>query len=153
MSIMKIQLETEDIIKLLNFQGHDIQLEVTNKIVQEFTKRYLKDIANSQIVIEAKDAILSEVNKEISNQIGNVSIWNRNINQNVKTLIQEFVKEEITKTVKEAVDHEFKIYSEQRLNEYISDRIDYLTKCLVDKKIKEKLDNIVKELDNAKKES
>lgn len=146
MSVLKIELDTPDVLAILQREGDEAFIEVKNRIVQEFTKRYLKDIANTEVVEKAKTSIVSIIREEIQKEIGSANTWGSGISDAIKTKIREFVSKEITATVELIVKQEFHRFEQNTLTRFVESEIERLSKYNVTKMVQERMNQIVKEV-------
>jgi hypothetical protein len=131
--------------------GGDTELEIQarNSIVQDFTKKYLKEIANKytdETIKDLKKSVKNEVHKQFEQELGSVTgvdFWRAQVKfcpevaQKFRDLIKTLVYEEAVKVIKEEI---LKLDLPLIVEGYMNRSIEHI----VNEKVKAKLTQISK---------
>lgn len=71
----KIQINSLEALERLIGNDNELEIEIRNSIVQNFTKKYLKDLAKAELMTSIAKAVQNEVMSEFFEEI-KVSRWN-----------------------------------------------------------------------------
>lgn len=146
MAPVKLQINSLAALERLIGGDSDLELEMRNSIVQEFSKKYLKGVAE-RICGNIESVARQECTKVAQNFLGK-SGWNGynysfQLTSDAKEAIQYQVDLEIAGLVQEMVN---KKDIEKIVQKEVDRRIDAQVKELVNQEVKEKLAEVVKSL-------
>lgn len=149
---IKIQINSLEALERLIGGDSDLEMEIRSSIVQEFTKRYLRDIAKTELVSTISKALNQEIKTEFFITVKDG--WNRETclkpeiikklkeelsyeaNTQLKTVVSELIGEQKAyDKINEAVDKA----SNWILDKLSEDKLNHRLDLMVDKKLKEKL--------------
>lgn len=138
-SQLKIQLGEGDILALLG-GGGDASVEIRNHIVQEFTKRHLKALANQEMVAKGAAVVIRAVREEIAQQIGTAD-WNHvvSLSPALKQKIQQEVGIVVRSEVQAAVNSAWRDAIQPSLDELVNKRLDAITETYINAAAEKKL--------------
>ena len=123
MAVMKIQLEDQDILNLLNKQGPEIAIEIKNFIIQEFVRKHLKSLLNTQIVKDAEKIVLQGAEQAAAEYFGKANWHSTALTDKARGLITEAVQAQFLEIVRDSIDRTMAGYA-TRLDEIISKSIE-----------------------------
>ena len=144
MSAIKLQINSKEALERLIGGDSELEVELRNSIVHDFSQRYLKKLVSDQFDKLASLA-WQEVEKFAKEKFGTVqySTWGRNyiidLKPEIKTAVTNILQEESKKLINEAVAEYF-----NHLN------LEALVKTVVDRQITIKIGDEVKRQVNAK---
>lgn len=131
----KIQINSLAALERLIGGDSETEIEIRNSIVQEFTKKHLKKIAD-----ESMDGFKSEIFALCRNEIGSYQAWSTRFRLN----------EDVQATIKERVKSEFDLF----LSKYIQEKLEQINlddvvahhvKYALNVKIKDRVNEMVRE--------
>ena len=144
---MKIQINSLAALERLIGGDSELEIEIRNSIVQEFTKKYLKSVAEK--VLESEVAVLTKGIKETFQQeaqsaIGemkNSGYYSQTFvpNESFKKAITEQVQQQVDKQISAAIDARFTEVAKKGVEEQIDYRIKRLMADSFGRTIEEKL--------------
>ena len=105
---LKVQCDSQTLIKILQGESDQITLELRNSIVQAFSKQYLKGIIDNRLEQDLKRSIAGYINK-------NVGI--------IDTIIENIVANEVRDIIYKKVEEE-KIELEKTINIHVKETMD-----------------------------
>jgi hypothetical protein len=155
---MKVQINSLEALERLIGGDTEVEIEIRNNIVQEFTKKHLKAIANEAAMLQAKTDVANaskEVAREEANQaLDKLGMFNGN-NQWTRTFVlRPEIKSAITDCalakIEETINSSVKTALSQYTDASIARRVENLVNTHIRKQIsdgvKAKLDEISKQL-------
>ena len=141
---MKIQINSLEALERLIGGDTDVEIQVRNSVVQNFTNRYLKGIAK-----EYTDAgIIQAIRKSINDDVfaGGNNYYNVNITDKYKEKLKEVVEFNIKQLIREQVDLILKDKPQliedivkSQISYYVDKQVATVTKEVVDAKVKQQI--------------
>jgi hypothetical protein len=77
---IKIQINSLKALERLIGGDNEIEIEIRNNIVQEFSKRYLKSIVSDRLILRVKEDLEADIIKSANEQFGEYSYYRRSFN-------------------------------------------------------------------------
>lgn len=147
----KTTIQINSLKALERLIGGDTKLEIEarNSIVQDFTKKHLKGIANKytdETLKDLKKSVKNEVHKQFEQELGSITgydFWRAQIKfcpaveEKFRDLVKTLVYEEAVKLIKEEI---FKLDLSLIIERYINGSINQV----VNEKVREKLAQVSK---------
>lgn len=107
---MKIQINNLEALERLIGGDTQLEMDIRQNIVEAFTKKHLKSLANSEVIKQSSKIIQDEIEKVFQNssRYGQVisDKYKEILSNYIKQEIQKFVNLEIRKVVDEVVSNE-----------------------------------------------
>lgn len=135
---MKIQLGMEAVEAIINSFDRETKIEIKDFIVKEFSRRYLKDIVNNQLIASLKKEILTEGKKQFMSEIGDFKSvgWSHTL-----TLNSEF-KGKISAHIESTIDSMIRAEVNAAVSAIdFSNEIATLVDAMITRKIRETVDS------------
>lgn len=145
MAQLKIQLEEEDLAKILTGETEG-GIEIRAYVVQEFTRRYLKDIANDDAFREVERRMRAALDAIVDDRIGKYSYNGVTIRPEIRGEISRQVHFEVQTLISKSLEEAIKLSWESRLaklDELIDKRLEALTIAYIDNQVKRRLEEAV----------
>lgn len=151
----KIQINSLEALERLIGNDTELEIEIRNSIVQEFTKKHLKVIANENV-----NKHISDFNREIQDVAGDTlgsyvkdpkCSWRQIylINETVKKEIETAARNQsaviINAEIAKLIEHETESAFE-KIKVIINERVDSLTEVYIKDMVAEKLEKIKQEI-------
>lgn len=143
---MKIQINNLEALERLIGDDKEMEIQVKSSIINEFAKRHIKSVANSEIIKNIETSVLNEMKK--TNYFGLMqetgSGWNKAIQPSsaLRDIIEKSVVGSIDTIIRTKIT-EHSLETEKKINE----RLDYLAgeveRYLRDEIAKNKIDQMV----------
>lgn len=146
----KIQINSLAALERLIGGDSELEIEVRNSVVQNFTKKYLKDVANSEIVKVEANLVKREVYDSVFKKraYGYHEVMTQEMQELIRATAKDVIengvreivhnavtKEELTKQVDECVNDAVRFITERLRPEVLNRRVE----LLVNNRLKEKL--------------
>jgi hypothetical protein len=148
---VKIQINSLEALERLIGGDSELEIEIRSSIVQEFSKKHLKSIAQSYSSW-AKDLVESAVYNYLESHLGKWTVgrWGpKTFELNVKTKMAledscgEFLKETLQRVVNEKVESKD---LETTVQKYVDAKFDTAINNLVNRKVNDKIAKITERL-------
>ncbi len=94
---IKIQINSVEAIERLIGGSSAIEIEVRNAVVQEFTKRHLKSLAEAQLYTPAMDLIKKELNEFAEKHVGSFAQGSNAYTKKIQ--LNQHMKDEIKREI------------------------------------------------------
>lgn len=136
-----------DAINRLIGGDSEVEIELRNTVVQQFARRHLKPVVNTEAFRQVQQELLVGVRQEIEAQLGSTQrdyigrILGVTLDPKVKKDIEAYVGIAVGTVVAEAV-----VKATQNLAEDIQARVDAQVECKVRELVQAKLDKLRSEL-------
>lgn len=146
---MKIQINSLEALERLIGGDTEVEIDIRNSVVQNFTNKYLKGIAKELIDTSTAKAILTEIKTELIHS----ESWDGKVV--LKPKYQDTIRDAVAKNVKEIVQAKVIEYAqtEQVTKEikgyveyYTRQQVEKITKAYIDGKVDEGIKNKLKSL-------
>ncbi len=150
---MKIQINNLAALERLIGGDTELEIEIRNNIVQEFTKRHLKGLVETetikQAITDTKLMVVNYAKKEVAEQIGEIKRSYGSTTYNLQDDVVEAIKDQISKAMNRVVyDHIenlVKTYvGNLNIKKYINQMIDFNIKQTVEEGIRERFEAMLK---------
>jgi N12 class adenine-specific DNA methylase len=151
---IKIQINSAEALERLIGGDTELEIEIRNSIVQNFTRKHLKSLVNHDIMLNVRKAVSEEIKEQFFDEL-KVGNWGKTITtfkkedfEDLKKFLRAEANRELRTLVKKVVQEHKSI---DKINEKVEDSVNWIEKnlqeailserinALVDKKIKEKL--------------
>lgn len=143
---MKIQINSLEALERLIGGDTDLEIEVRNSVVQDFTKKHLKALATSEVVSLQNKACIQEIKDEffvtVKERWNTIVKFNPTIVDKLKRDLIYSAERNLRKTVSDAlkeIDYKTKITNQ------INHACDYIVSELTDKVLENRLNKLVDE--------
>lgn len=145
---MKIQINSLEAVERLIGGDTEMEIEVRNSVVQEFAKKHLKAVAETQLG-PMKDAVQNFIrdeflNKEITKRPGwgETVTWSlkRDVLEGLKSTLQDEVKSILDDTLREAIDLEG---TRKKIEQILERKVEYITSEIQQKLSEEHIERLV----------
>jgi len=140
---IKIQLNSKAALERLIGGDTQIELDIRNNIVQEFTSKRLKGLINIEIEKKVIDQSLSEMFDDYINDYNNSGI---KLSKNQRLIISNLIEQTIKATVKSEVENYFK--DNDSIKKLVEDSIEYIIWNTVQTIVKAKLEKSLTDVIN-----
>ena len=147
---MKIQINSLEALERLIGGDTKLEIEIRNSIVQEFTKKYLKSIVNTEIVKAAHSSIIKELQTTIFEQVkvgwNNTYVLTEPYKQIIKNQAEELVQKAIIESADSVANYdEIRVTVYKRLQDQIKWIDDGLSKETIETKMTNLFEKIIRE--------
>jgi dGTP triphosphohydrolase len=155
---VKIQLNSLEALERLIGGDSALEVEIRNSVVQNFATKHLKSLANtSNQITQTLSQIKAEIEKKITEELSasicefKKTYWNHieitKLKPEVELKIQEAVQRLFGLTVKQIITYAIEKYLDEKyLEQEINRLFEYYTKAIIDKKVREKIEELKKNL-------
>lgn len=154
---MKVQINSLAALERLLGGDTAVEIEIRSNIVQEFAKKHLKVVANSDAVLVALDATKAAIIREAEQKLdaslatfqqdyyGNISKLQLKpeIVAEIRRQVAAQVDAQILKTVLALIEEKF---TQVNLEDMVKRRVDYYTGELINDRVKGRLETLKKQL-------
>ena len=143
---IKIQINSLEALERLIGNDNELEIEIRNSVVQNFTKKYLKDLAKTELVANIAKAVQNEIKSEFFEDIKTGS-WNSTTTVFKKELLEK-VKEDLKYTAKKELSSVVsEIIEEQKVYDTIKTKLDstveWITEQLAPQRIESRVEKLV----------
>jgi hypothetical protein len=142
----KIQINSLEALERLIGNDNELEIEIRNSVVQNFTKRYLKDLAKTGLVANIAKAVQSEIKSEFFEDIKTGS-WNitttvfkKEILEKVKEELKYTAKQELSSVVSEIVEEQ-KVYD--TIKTKLDSTVEWITEQLAPQRLESRIEKLV----------
>ena len=148
---MKVQINSLAALERLIGGDTEVEIEIRNNIVQEFTKKHLKSIADSPNIQSIKNDLAQQAVNVVTNELGVLSGtygWNQKVAlyPAVKKELVDAAKAAAQEAIINAVAEGVKAARAEVNAEYIKSRIDEQVKSIVAYEIREGVKTRLREI-------
>jgi hypothetical protein len=147
MSNTKVVLQInsiEALERILN-GSEGLELQIKENIVQEFTKRYLKGIANEEIVKQASHKIKEEIEETLFGDSNKYSFRLKELKPEYIKLIEETIEHKIKLELLTMICDRIDINTQyQKIDELITERINILTNGITEQDVLDRVDEFLR---------
>lgn len=142
----KIQINSLEALERLIGGDTEVEIEIRNNIVQEFTTKHLKGLVNSDLIAKTERSIKEAIRDMFFNEV-KTSTWGSS-----KTVFNEEILNELRKELSIKARDEMSVIVSDRINELksikevdkrLNEAADYITDRLTEKALDERLDRLV----------
>ncbi len=154
----KIQINSLEALERLIGNDNELEMEIRNSIVQEFTKKHLKVIANENV-----NRHISDFNRGIQDYARDLlgkyvndpqASWRRTyiINNEVEQTIKAVSRNEAAKLINAEILKLIEAETNnavEKIKALIDERVDHLTSAYIQEKVNERLQKIKDQLSNS----
>jgi uncharacterized membrane-anchored protein YjiN (DUF445 family) len=145
----KIQINSLEALERLIGNDNELEIEIRNSVVENFTKRYLKDLAKTELVANIAKAVQSEIKSEFFEEI-KTGTWNNTTTVFKKELLEK-VKEELKYTAKQELSSVVsEIVEEQKVYDTIKNKLDSTVEWITEQLAPQRLENRIEKLVEAR---
>ncbi len=143
---IKIQINSLDALERLIGGEAEMEINIRNSVVQQFTESHLKRLATADLMKTTAIAVTNEIKEEFfktikTNQWGNKqTIFSPVVKDQLKKVLMTLARRELDVVVRDALDE---IKTKENIKERIGYAADYITDILTDKNIEERLNKMV----------
>ena len=138
MSNTKVVLQInsiEALERILN-GSEGLELQIKENIVQEFTKRYLKGIANEEIVKQASSKIKEEIEETLFGDSNKYSFRLKELKPGYVKLIEETIESKIRFELLTTINDRIEVNTQyQKIDELITERINNLVNGITEQDV------------------
>lgn len=158
----KIQINSKEALERLIGNDSELEVELRNSIVQEFSKKYLKSVVLEpkfqRFIIDTAENLNKALQTEIQSKIGEIVVdfYGKakliRLNDATKAIMQEKADEHVSKLVSESIQSAINKYlgeSHEHINTHIENRISYYVNEYINVLIKQKMDKAKKAMESA----
>lgn len=153
----KIQINSLEALERLIGNDNELEIQVRNNIVQEFTKKHLKSIVNEttfKTEIETfKRKLQEEFDNKLKESIATVKryhyggIENVTLHPEIKTAIDRHIREKMDERIAEAVEGGIKHWEQDvNIEDRVKKRMDYYVTQHINQEVKDRLIEVTKKL-------
>lgn len=159
MNDVKIQLNSLEALERLIGGDSALEVEIRNSVVQNFATKHLKPLANSEplkdIFNQIKAEILRQITKQCEKEICTIKEsayygyqkCNIELNPTITSKIKEAIQTLFDSTVKQTINYAIEKYLDKEyLEQEINRRFEYYTKDVIDRKVREKIEELKRSL-------
>lgn len=136
---------------------NEIEIEIRGAIVQEFAKKHLKSLANSEPIAQALEATKNEITRTIADKCAaDVATFKQTYGGSVHDVkLKPFIVSEIDRIVRQNIDNQLRATVEKsiefwkngsELDERVAKRFEYYANDMISTAVKAKLEAIKKTL-------
>ncbi len=153
---MKIQINSLEALERLIGNNTDVEIEIRNNIVQEFTKKHLKALVNDSLINKTVSEVNAELQKTINSKLEeSIATISRNGYYNtVVTLkpeiidkVKDFVRDTIDTEIQQAVDVAMKTWKmDSNIEDRVNKKFAYYTDEHVKQVVRQKLSDVASKL-------
>jgi len=106
MAKVHISVDLKDLEKMLNLDDPEVALKFSSNVIQQFSKRYLKDIVKDESFSLVEKRLKAAVAKVVEEEIGTEGNWNKplQVSDKLKQRIEWDVKHAVEAVIYEAKD-------------------------------------------------
>lgn len=126
---MKIQINNLEALERLIGGDTQLEMDIRQNIVEAFTKKHLKSLANSEVIKQSSKIIQDEIEKVFQNS----SRYGQVISDNYKEILANYVRREIQSFVDSEIK---KVVAEVVSNEVTEEVIKYKIESFINSHIK-----------------
>lgn len=150
---MKIQINSLEALERLIGGDSELEIEIRNSIVQEFAKKHLKCLAQTEViataVTDAKTIFTDFAKSEVTRQIGEVKRhWGTlsyNLEKDVINAIKDAVSRELRVTIAEHVESLAKKHVEGLdIEKFINKKIDTTIQEKIESGVRKRFEEVLK---------
>ncbi len=147
MSNTKVVLQInsiEALERILN-GSEGLELQIKENIVQEFTKRYLKGIANEEIVKQASSKIKEEIEETLFGDSNKYSFRLKELKPEYVKLIEETIESKIRFELLTTINDRIEVNTQyQKIDELITERINNLVNGITEQDVLNRVDEFLR---------
>lgn len=147
MSNTKVVLQInsiEALERILN-GSEGLELQIKENIVQEFTKRYLKGIANEEIVKQASSKIKEEIEETLFGDSNKYSFKLKELKPGYVKLIEETIESKIRFELLTTINDRIEVNTQyQKIDELITERINNLVNGITEQDVLNRVDEFLR---------
>lgn len=149
----KIQINTLAALERLIGGDNELEIEIRNSIVQEFAKKHLKAVANSDQVSKTLDQIKKHIQDKVSFQLSaQIASFTKNfdgslssiqIRPEIQNIINNKVNLQLDTTIRNCVIESIKKWSEDKnINELINKKFEYFIEDFIKNEVKKRIEKL-----------
>lgn len=142
---VKIQINSLEALERLIGGDSSIELDIRNSIVQEFTRKHLKALANEEVVKNTGKAISEEIMNEFFTKSGTNS-WNTYyvLNEKGKDVLKSTVEREFSNMIRDIVKENLNIdKTRAEIDELLKKQSFYISAELTNSNLEDRLNSMV----------
>jgi translation elongation factor EF-4 len=144
---VKIQINSLEALERLIGNDTELEIEIRNSVVQNFTKQHLKDLANSEMMKKFSVSIQNEVKSSFFDEIKNgnysyntTTIFKKEFTEMIRQQLKIKASEELKDIVSELVGEQ-KAYD--KINAQVESTVEWIANQLTQKKLEERVERMV----------
>lgn len=153
MNKLTIQINNLEALERLIGGNTEVEVEVRNAVVQKFTEKHLKALANESIIGKTLDAIKADISTQIKEKCeAQIATFKTNfygstteikLNPSIKSEIDSQVRNLVDSTVRTMVDDALKTWKDDlELKNRIDKRFEYYTTEMINTEIKNRIEKL-----------
>jgi hypothetical protein len=147
---IKIQINSLEALERLIGGDSQLELEIRNNIVQEFSKKHLKPIAE-QLDSRLESTATAVYNEVVEKRFGRASGYGYGKTYQLNSDIREAINQEVAVSIKQAVGDSIKdqvenINLEKMIQKAIDHKFNVQVNDMVNEMVRERIANIIKGL-------
>lgn len=148
---MKLQLNSKEALDRLIGGDSELEMHIRNNIVQEFTKKHLKALTETDLMKQSIKDITNAIERETTQYFGEYKgNWNRELQlkQEIKDMINNhisyWVENQIGKKVREEVDKVINL--DVRIEKAVQSKIDYINSNYFNDQVNKEVERRIKQI-------
>lgn len=139
---VKIQINSLEALERLIGGDNELEVELRTSIVQNFTNRHLKNIANEEIVKGASQAITRQL-ESMFFDITDGYYKKYELKDTARNKIKEVAEMTVNRIIREYVENMMEEFIYSRFRKHLEDSAEWITDQIKEKMVEDKLDKLV----------
>jgi len=157
MSQLTLQINSKEALERLIGGDEKVDVDIRNSVVQKFSEKHLKSVANSETIREFCNSLKSSIEKdmisETNSQVGIIKTnWAGQVEKvtlhpAIKTEIDSLVRNHVDELIRKSVDDAIKFWAnDAEIEKRVEKRMEYYAEERIKTEVKQRLEDAFKKI-------